>query len=101
MLLLLLQLREGFVMAPFFRRQVRGHLDFDRGIQVAAFLTVADLRHAVSLQAEYLPVLCSWWNLQAQRTAVERRDLGFSSKHSRGNRYRDLRVKVHATSLER
>src|SRR5207249_982589 len=57
-------------------------------------------RHAVALQSEHLAVLRRRRNLQPQRLAAERCDLGFAAEHRGRERNRDARVQIAALPLE-
>src|SRR5690349_12929861 len=61
-----------FVVFSFLRRQLRGQLHINSGVQVALLVWFADRRHAVSLQPEYLPVLCEWRDAKPRRLARQR-----------------------------
>src|SRR6266576_2370331 len=75
-------------------------LDVDRRVQVAVLVGLARDRHTVSLQPEYLRVLCRRRNLESERLTAKRLHFGFAAEHGGRQRDRHARVKVATFALE-
>src|SRR5258705_3698529 len=94
------QFRERFVVQALFGRQLRGQLDLDARVRVAFLVALADRRHALSLQAEDLAVLCQRRDLQPHRLARDRRHFDFAAEDRGRHRQRGLDVEVASLPLE-
>src|SRR3990172_5688535 len=70
------------------------------GVQVALFGRPTRGWQAVTLQAEHLPLLRCWRNLQPQRLADERRDLDLTAEDGRRQGYVHARVEIPAFPIE-
>ena len=95
----LFQLLQRLVMLPLFLGQRPRQLHFDGGIEIAAVVRLADVRHAMALEAEDLAVLRALWNLQPD-AAGDRRHLGFAAEDGGRDRHRNLRLQVAAVPFE-
>src|SRR5688572_5797960 len=89
-----------FVVFPFLRGQLRGHLHLDAGVQVTLLVGFAHGGHAIALQPEYLSVLCEWRDAKPRGLAGQRLHIRLAAEHGRRHRHGHTHVQVAILQLE-